>query len=74
MDGIEVLKEIKKTETLKHIPVVILTSSESKRDLDNAYKHHANSFLVKPIDYDGFMVLMQTAAKYWMRHNRSVVV
>ena len=54
VDGLGVLKEIKATEELGRIPVVIVTTSEAERDLAQAYDSHANSYLVKPVDYAKF--------------------
>jgi len=70
IDGLEVLKEIKSSDKLQYIPVVILTTSESENDLGKAYKCHANSYLVKPFDLDEFIRLMSQTALYWLRHNK----
>ena len=48
MDGLEALSEIKEDPELRHIPVVILTTSEGERDIDRAYHSHANCFISKP--------------------------
>ncbi len=71
IDGLDVLKEIKQSARLKHLPVVILTTSESDQDLGNAYHNYANSYLVKPIESDDFIKLMSMIALYWIRHNRT---
>lgn len=67
--GIEVLKEIKTSETTRDIPVVILTTSEAERDRAMAYEHHANSYLVKPIGYEQFAELMEVLCCYWLGWN-----
>ena len=69
IDGLEVLKEIKHSNLLKEIPVVILTSSEAKNDINTAYQHHANSYLVKPVNFDTFRELMDDLGFYWLAWN-----
>jgi len=51
VDGLEVLKTIKTTADLQIFPVVILITSEAERDVAQAYEYHANSYLVKPVDF-----------------------
>ncbi len=70
LDGWEVLRTIKTSETLSAIPVVILTSSESDADIDQAYEYHANSYLVKPIDFERFDEMMSHFSSFWLRWNR----
>ena len=69
IDGLEVLQTIKQTEELRSIPVVMLTSSQSEKDVVNAYANYANSFLVKPLDFDQFSQLMKDLGYYWMCWN-----
>ncbi len=69
VDGLTVLKEIKTSEKLKTIPVVILTTSAAEVDVTKAYEHHANSYLVKPIDFDGFTKMMDELGYYWLAWN-----
>ena len=64
-DGLEVLQEIKQDEELKHIPVVILTTSRSLSDRKNAYMKYANSYLVKPVDFDKFHQMIKEIGLYW---------
>jgi CheY-like chemotaxis protein len=64
-DGIEVLKEIKGDDSLKSIPVIVLTSSNSAEDIANAYKNHANCYITKPIDLDKFVVTIQSIEDFW---------
>lgn len=71
VDGIEVLREIKKNEELKIIPVVILTSSESDKDILKAYSSHANSYVVKPVDFQKFTQLMKDLGFYWLGWNKN---
>ena len=69
VDGLEVLQTIKQAEELRSIPVVMLTSSESENDVVKAYANYANSFLVKPLDFDKFSQLMKDLGYYWMCWN-----
>lgn len=69
IDGLEVLRRIKQDEHLSRIPVVVLTTSASESDLARAYEHHANSYLVKPVDFDKFTSLMETLGYYWLAWN-----
>ena len=69
VDGLEVLKQIKASDELKHIPVVVLTTSEADRDVTRAYDHHVNSYLVKPVGYEEFSELMEDLGFYWLGWN-----
>jgi two-component system response regulator len=64
-DGREVLLEIKSNDTLKSIPVVILTTSKDEEDISSTYKLHANCFITKPIDLTQFIQLVQTIEEFW---------
>lgn len=69
MDGLEVLKVIKESEGIRQIPVVILTTSGTEKDIARAYNNHANSYLVKPVGYDEFTRLMNDLGFYWLGWN-----
>jgi len=69
IDGLSVLQQIKQSEDLRVIPTVVLTSSESDRDILSAYRNHVNSFLVKPLDFDKFSELMRELGMYWLGWN-----
>jgi len=69
IDGLEVLRTIKETEMLKRIPVVVLTSSEAETDIARSYDHHANSYIVKPLNFEMFTRLMQDLGFYWLGWN-----
>ncbi|MBN2475071.1 MAG: response regulator [Pirellulales bacterium] len=73
IDGLEVLRTIKTAEDLLSIPVVILTSSEAEKDVAEAYRYHANSYLVKPVGFAEFSKLMDDLALYWLGWNRSTL-
>ncbi|MDQ1252267.1 MAG: hypothetical protein QG646_1385 [Euryarchaeota archaeon] len=65
-DGREVLKEIKENETLKKIPVVILTTSQAEKDILRAYELHANAYINKPLDFDQFIDVVKSIANFWL--------
>jgi chemotaxis family two-component system response regulator Rcp1 len=65
-DGREVLKEIKESPTLKCIPVVILTTSASEADIMRSYEYHANCYISKPVDLDGFLKVVQSIDNFWL--------
>ena len=54
-DGREVLAEVKADETLQHIPVIVLTTSRADEDVLRSYQLHANAYVTKPVDFDGFI-------------------
>jgi CheY-like chemotaxis protein len=69
IDGLEVLKTIKTTPSLLRIPVVILTSSDAESDIAKSYDYHANSYIVKPLDFRTFTQLMKELGFYWLGWN-----
>ena len=69
IDGHEVLQRIKQTERLKRIPVIILTSSKEEGDLALSYDIGANSCLVKPISFEGFINVARNIGDYWLSLN-----
>lgn len=64
-DGREVLAEIKNDETLKRIPVVVLTTSQNEADIHKAYGLHANCYIVKPVDFEKFAEVVKNIEKFW---------
>lgn len=70
VDGLQVLKAIKKHPTYKVIPVVILTSSNDDGDIDSAYNLGANSYIVKPVNFDKFMEVAAQIELYWKVINK----
>ncbi len=71
IDGLDVLKEIRVSESFKGIPVVVLTTSKADKDLLKAYDHHVNSYLVKPVDFEQFKQLMSALGYYWLAWNQN---
>ncbi|EKQ54147.1 MAG: response regulator (CheY-like receiver and winged-helix DNA-binding domain containing protein) [Methanobacterium sp. Maddingley MBC34] len=65
-DGRDVLKEIKKDEKLKCIPVVVLTSSIRDEDLIETYKNNANCYIAKPVDLDQLIKVVQNIGEFWL--------
>jgi chemotaxis family two-component system response regulator Rcp1 len=65
-DGREVLKEIKESPTLRIIPVVILTTSGSEEDILRTYQLHANCYITKPVDLDGFLKVVKSIDSFWL--------
>lgn len=70
IDGLEVLKTIKTDSDLNHIAVVVLTTSSSESDMVKAYHSHANSYLVKPVEFADFVLLMKSLGYYWLAWNQ----
>lgn len=72
VDGLEVLEAVKAAEGLRRVPVIVLTSSDSERDLLRAYDRYANSYLVKPVDFGKFIDLMDEIGLYWIGWNHGL--
>lgn len=65
-DGREVLAEVKKDETLRHIPVVILTTSQAEQDILQSYRLGANAFVTKPVEIDHFFEVVRSMEHFWL--------
>ena len=70
-DGFEVIKWVRQQPGLRELPIVVLTSSENMRDVNTAYKLGANSFLVKPMEFDDFQAMTNFLSQYWLRLNKA---
>lgn len=70
VDGLEVLEKVKSDERTRATPVVIMTSSQEERDLVDSYRLGANSFIVKPVDFDQFIDAVSKAGFYWAVMNK----
>ncbi len=66
LNGHEVLTKIKNNEDLKHIPIVMLTTSSSEVDIYKAYKNHANCYITKPVDVKKFVEVVTTIENFWI--------
>ncbi|BCL33672.1 response regulator [Nostoc sp. MS1] len=64
-DGREVLAEIKTDNSLKRIPVVVLTTSQAEEDIIKAYNLAANCYITKPVDFDQFVRIVQSIENFW---------
>lgn len=71
VDGLEVLRRVKSDEKTKHIPVVVLTSSQEERDIVESYQLGANSYIVKPVDFKKFVDCVSELGLYWLLLNKS---
>lgn len=69
--GLEILQWMREQEDLKSIPVIILTSSQQSLDIDRAYELGANSYLVKPVGFDGLLEMVKAIGMYWVLLNRT---
>ena len=65
-DGREVLAEIKADESLKRIPVVVLTTSQAEQDIIRSYSLYANCYITKPVDLDQFIRVVQSIEDFWL--------
>ncbi len=65
MDGREVLQEITADDTLKHLPVVVLTTSDAEKDVLMSYRLRCNSYIVKPVGFENFSKAIQSLGDYW---------
>ncbi len=66
MDGRETLQVIKADENLQSIPIIVLTTSDAEKDILESYKHGANSFITKPVEFSKFLEAVVTIGKYWL--------
>ena len=71
VDGLEVLRRLRAEERTRHLPVVVLTSSEQEEDIVNSYKSGANSYVRKPVDFGQFAQAAQQLGAYWLTLNQT---
>jgi len=69
IDGLEVLRQIRESDATKSLLVVVLTTSAAETDVAKAYEYHANSYLVKPLDFEQFSKLLKDLGCYWLVWN-----
>lgn len=65
-DGREVLAEVKADPKLKHIPIIILTTSSAEQDILNTYSNHANCYIMKPVDFNRFIDVVRSIEQFWL--------
>ena len=70
IDGMEVLKRVKGDPRTKMIPIVMLTSSKEQKDVIESYHLGVNSYIVKPVDFEGFAAAVQELGMYWLLLNQ----
>jgi two-component system response regulator len=73
VDGMEVLKRIKSDPRTMNIPVVMLTSSNEQKDIIESYNLSVNSYIVKPVNFEGFAAAIQGLGMYWLLLNQSPI-
>jgi CheY-like chemotaxis protein len=73
IDGLGVLRTIKQDETLRVIPIVMLTSSREEQDLVRSYQLGVNSYVVKPVDFQSFIEAVKQLGVFWAMHNQPPV-
>jgi len=66
-NGHEVLRQIKDDPNLKKIPVIMLTTSSSQKDIDKAYENHSNSYVKKPLDIEEFLSTILKIEEFWLQ-------
>jgi two-component system, response regulator len=71
VDGLEVLRRLKGDPRTAGIPVVVLTSSQEQKDLVESYRLGVNSYIVKPVKFEGFIAAVQDLGMYWLLLNQS---
>ena len=66
-NGHEVLQYIKSSKVLKHIPVIMLTTSVSEKDIAKSYENHANCYITKPVEVDDFLNVIASIENFWIK-------
>jgi CheY-like chemotaxis protein len=74
MDGFDVLRYVRSKPEFKPLRIIVLTSSEDLADVNRAYELGANSFLVKPLEFDNYPAMMRTLSSFWLHHSRGPLV
>ena len=71
IDGLDVLARIKADPRTRSVPIVIMSSSDQESDMSRSYEHHANSYMVKPVDFKQFTDQVALLGRYWTKVNRA---
>lgn len=66
MDGREVLEAVNADAGLRHLPIIVMTSSNAPRDVLECYQLRCSSYIVKPLEFDSFVRIVQSIAEYWL--------
>ncbi|NVN99379.1 MAG: response regulator [Geobacteraceae bacterium] len=74
LTGPQVLKKLKSHDDTRNIPVVIMSSSSQERDLSECYNLGANSYIVKPIDFQNYQSMIISSSRYWLNYNITMPV
>ena len=69
MSGLDILQEIKSKSHLKEIHVIVMTSSKENKDIKTAYERGANSYIVKPVDFEQYSKVLKDIGNYWLTLN-----
>lgn len=72
MDGFDLLQYLEKNDEMKHIPVVILSTSEERRDIIKSYEYGANGYVSKPVDLKVLRQRIESISNFWIKVNRTV--
>ncbi|MFL6300427.1 MAG: response regulator [Terriglobales bacterium] len=70
MDGLEVLRAVKQDTSLKSVPIVVLTSSREERDILESYNVGVNAYVVKPVEFEGFLEVVRQLGLFWVVLNQ----
>jgi CheY-like chemotaxis protein len=65
-NGHEVLKDLKENNKLKHIPVIMLTTSSSEKDINQSYNNYVNCYITKPVEVDEFIAIVAAIENFWI--------
>lgn len=74
IDGLEVLRQLRRDSRTKMLPVVMLTASAQERDVIESYQLGVNSYIVKPVDYEQFVEVVRQLGLYWLVLNQPLPV
>ncbi|MDA1192454.1 MAG: response regulator [Candidatus Poribacteria bacterium] len=71
LDGVDLLKRIRARESMRHVPVVMLSSSDLPSDIRRCYEAGANGYVVKPVNFDDLVTAMRQLCGFWLHLNRT---